>query len=194
MTRALDLRPLRPVGRSPPPGHAEPAGRPSSSVDLWPQRAGAGQMLQLQFEDHFHNFRENWQVGNESIVQIDCQVIREIVRTGNHCGCFKLSRKSARCQGGAAARLRYPQPRFSASLTAPRGPGVQTIGWQLLLPNCLPPRAGAPQRIERGGLTSRSESQRLRRRNLSHSCEMNWKILASQESWWDISWAVKRSQ
>lgn len=40
------------------------------------------EMLKLQFEDHFHNFWENWQVGNESIVQIDCQVIRKVVRTG----------------------------------------------------------------------------------------------------------------
>ena len=39
-------------------------------------------MLKLQFQDHSHNLRENWQVGNESIVQIDCQVIRQVVRTG----------------------------------------------------------------------------------------------------------------
>lgn len=40
------------------------------------------EVLKLQFADRFHNFWENWQVGNESIVQIDCQVIRKVIRTG----------------------------------------------------------------------------------------------------------------
>jgi hypothetical protein len=40
------------------------------------------EVLKLQLEDHFHNFGENWQVGNEPIVQMDCQVIRKVVRTG----------------------------------------------------------------------------------------------------------------
>lgn len=91
------------------------------------QRVGE-EVLKLHFADHFHNFRENWQVGNESIVQIDCQVIRKVIRTGNDCSCFKLSRNSARCEGGSCTASCDRSPVSSGSLKEPRGPRVQTIG------------------------------------------------------------------
>lgn len=85
---------------------------PSAFVGSSPMVRGqrGGGVLKLHFQDHFHNFRESWQVGNESIVQIDCQVIRKVVRPGKSCSCFQLGRNPARCQGRSCARCSGPSP------------------------------------------------------------------------------------
>lgn len=95
--RCTQLQPRRPWcsgvdgGSSlPSPGSAPGSARHAQLAsllcrweDLLMRRQPVGEeVLKLQVEDHFHNFWENWQVGNESIVQIDCQVIRRVVRTG----------------------------------------------------------------------------------------------------------------
>lgn len=140
-------------------------------------------MLKLQFEDHFHNFGGNWQVGNESIVQIDCQVIRQVVRTGSNSSCFKLSRDSARCHQGSWLLQELV---FDEFLRGHLGQGF---------PDCLqslvPSTHGKDRQID-------LLLQELGLSNLHCSVEMNWKNLASQEikeykSWFNIYSALKRS-